>query len=407
MLKTYEKVRKSMLIFPIFDTIKKHKASLAYAKQKKHLWEFHECASMRGLVVRTLEKTKTKEIIMSNAKKDIVSKDKLLEAGVYFGHKKDKWNPKMKPYINGVKKGTHIIDIEKSKRTLEFAYSLIKSYAEKGATFVFVGTRKQAKEAVKANALRTNSFYVSERWLGGTLTNSRTIFQRVRRMEELEQLAATNYAGYTKKEGVLFAKELAKLHKNLQGIREMRRKPNVMIVADPSADDIAVKEAQRLGVKVIGIVDTNNDPSSVNVAIPGNDDSVKSVTLILTILADAIAEAKGGKPLFAFQADDAIVLPEELKKEFKPRPAFGDRPRRFGDRPAFNRENRAPRTENSERPARVRTADAAAKPAAVAATNSNDLSALKLVELKDKAKAKGIHGFSTMKKQELIDALSK
>lgn len=231
-------------------------------------------------------------------------------------------------------------------------------------------------------------------------------------MEELEQLAATNYAGYTKKEGVLFAKELAKLHKNLQGIREMRRKPNVMIVADPSADDIAVKEAQRLGVKVIGIVDTNNDPSSVNVAIPGNDDSVKSVTLILTILADAIAEAKGGKPLFAFQADDAIVLPEELKKEFKPRPAFGDRPRRFGDRPAFNRENRAPRTEGGERPAfnRGPRTEGAARPAtstATPATASNDLSALKLVELKDKAKAKGIHGFSTMKKQELIDALSK
>lgn len=239
-------------------------------------------------------------------------------------------------------------------------------------------------------------------------------------MEELEQLAATNYAGYTKKEGVLFAKELAKLHKNLQGIRDMRRKPNVMIVADPSADDIAVKEAQRLGVKVIGIVDTNNDPSSVNVAIPGNDDSVKSVTLILTILADAIAEAKGGKALFAFQADEAIVLPEELKKEVKARPAFGDRPRRFGDRPAFNRENRAPRTEGGERPAFNRgprpegsrpahaarpaaTNGAAAHPAAA----TNDLAALKLVDLKEKAKAKGIAGYSTMKKAELVEALSK
>lgn len=342
---------------------------------------------------------------MSNQKKDIVSKDKLLEAGVYFGHKKDKWNPKMKPYILTTKKGTHIIDIEKTKKTLEFAYSLVKNYAEKGASFVFVGTRKQAKEAVKANALRTNSFYVSERWLGGTLTNSRTIFQRVRRMFDLEKLAETNFDGYTKKEGLLFSKELAKLQKNLSGIKTMRRKPNVMIVADPKADDIAVKEAKKLGVKVIGIVDTNNDPSDVNIAIPANDDSAKSVTLILTILADAIAAAKGGKQLFAYQDDSEIVLPEEPKKEFKK--SFNNRGNSFRrPNPRFNRDNNR---SNDSRPS-FRKPENNTKPEVKAevakAAPAQDLSALKVTELREMAKAKSVSGYSTMKKAELVSALS-
>lgn len=251
----------------------------------------------------------------TTTKPAIISRDKLLEAGVYFGHKKDRWNPKMKPYIATIKKGTHIIDIEKTKRTIEFAYMLVKNYAKKGATFVFVGTRKHAKKTIKENALRTNSFYVYERWLGGTLTNSRTIFQRVKRMEQLEKLAEKNYEGYTKKEGIGFAKELAKLHRNLSGIRTMRYKPTVMIIADPKADEIAVKEARKLGVKVIGIVDTNNDPSSVDVAIPANDDSLKSINLIITLLADAISEVKGGEIKYAFKKDEEIVLPEEPRKE--------------------------------------------------------------------------------------------
>lgn len=343
-----------------------------------------------------------------NQKRDIVSKDKLLEAGVYFGHKKDKWNPKMKPYILTTKKGTHIIDIDKTKKTLEFAYSLVRNYAEKGASFVFVGTRKQAKDAVKSNALRTNSYYVSERWLGGTLTNSRTIFQRVRRMFDLERLAETNYEGYTKKEGLLFSKELAKLQKNLSGIKTMKRKPNVMIVADPKADDIAVKEAKKLGVKVIGIVDTNNDPSDVNIAIPANDDSAKSITLIMTILADAIASAKGGTQLFAYQPDEAIVLPDEPKKEFK-KPAFQKRNSFRRPNPRFNNENSAPR-ENREfkKPAAKTEAPAAkveAAPVAKAAP-AQDLSALKVADLREMAKAKEVTGYSTMKKAELISALS-
>ena len=369
--------------------------------------------------------------------KEIISKDKLLEAGVYFGHNKSKWNPKMKPYILTVKKGTHILDIQKTKKTLEFAYSIVKKFAERGASFIFVGTRKQAKEAVRNNALRTNSYYVSERWLGGTLTNSRTIFSRVRRMFELERMQENNFDGYTKKEGVLFSKELAKLQKNLSGIKNMRNKPNVMIAADPKTDEIAIAEAKKLGIKVIGIIDTNVDPSLVDIAIPANDDSIKSVTLILTVLADAIAAAKDGQQLYAYQPDSEIVLPEDLKPEFKPkRPGFrrfnndSRNPRDFKSRPSRARENTSS-TSAASKPKTVSPKIEAPKveapkveapkveapkveapkveveaPKKVEQVNNQDLSEMKVADLREMAKNKEIKGFSTMKKAELLEALS-
>ncbi|MBR2999216.1 MAG: 30S ribosomal protein S2, partial [Mycoplasmataceae bacterium] len=208
---------------------------------------------------------------VSGAKKDekqIISLNKLLEAGVYFGHKKDKWNPKMKPFIHGVKNGTHIIDVSKTYKALELAFKLLSKAAEKGSTFIFVGTKKQAKETIKEQALRTNSSYVNERWLGGTLTNSKTIFSRIRVMEDLENLESRNFEGYTKKEGILMKKELEKLHKNLNGIRNLQRVPHFMIVADSNEDLIAIKEAKKKNVKVIGIIDTNTDPELVDLGIP-------------------------------------------------------------------------------------------------------------------------------------------
>lgn len=331
--------------------------------------------------------------------KEIVSNAKLLEAGAYFGHKKSKWNPKMKPYIIATKKGTHIMDIQKTKKTLEFAYSIIKKFAARDAQFIFVGTRKQAQATIKDNALRTNSFYVSERWLGGTLTNNKTIFNSVRRMFDLENMAKTNYEGYTKKEGVLFAKELAKLQKNLYGIKSMRSKPQVMIIADPKNDEIAVKEARKLGIKVIGIVDTNCDPNMVDIAIPANDDSIKSVTLIITILADAIASAKGGKQLFAFQNDDAIVLPEELKPEPRVNKSRFGNTRTFNGPRKFERRDNAPRTEA--------TAAAAAPVEKSLVSEAPKYEDMKVADLREIAKNKEIKGFSTMKKNELVEALSK
>lgn len=251
-------------------------------------------------------------------KLDIVSKQKLLEAGTYFGHKTNLWNPKMKPFIHSKKMKTHIIDIAQTKKALEYAYKLIEKYAQKGASFIFVGTKKQAKDVVKEQALRTNSAYVSERWLGGTLTNNRTIMNQVRTLSDLEKLAENNYEGYTKKEGVEFSKKLEKLQRNLSGIRNMRHLPQVMIVADVNVDTIAVQEARKKNIKIIGILDTNSDPSLVDFGIPANDDSVKSINLIITILADAIVSAKNGKQLFAYQNDEAIVFPasnNEVREE--------------------------------------------------------------------------------------------
>ncbi len=341
----------------------------------------------------------------TETKKEIVSKQKLLEAGTYFGHRTAQWNPKMKPYIHMAKKGTHIIDIQQTQRTLEFAYQIISKFASRDASFIFVGTRKQAKVPVKENALRVRQSYVSERWLGGILTNNRTIFQRVRRMQELERLQEGGFVGYTKKEGVLFTKELEKLQRNLNGIKNMKGRPHVMIVVDPQHDLNAVKEARRLGMKIVGITDTNCDPSLVDIAIPANDDSTKSITLILTVLADAIAAAKGGKELFAYKTDEEIILPEEPKRERK----FPQRgPRRFNDK--------RPMTNRNERPTEARTVEA--KPVSKPATKTEevkkvsapeksnaDLTKHTVSELREMAKAKDLKGYSTLKKAELIEAL--
>ena len=264
----------------------------------------------------------------SSGTKEIVSIKKLLEAGTYFGHRKSQWNPKMAPYIHTQKMNTHIIDVSKTQKSLELAYKLILKAAKKGASFIFVGTKKQAKDTIKEQALRTNSAYVNERWLGGTLTNNKTIFTRVRAMEDLEKLEERNFEGFTKKEGILKKKELDKLQKNLQGIRNMNSAPQFMIIADPMDDIIAVKESRKRNIKVIGIIDTDCDPELVDLGIPANDDSIKSLNLIITILADAIVEAKNGTVKFAYQPDESIILPVDVNKERRP---FTRTPRRFDD----------------------------------------------------------------------------
>ena len=277
----------------------------------------------------------------SESGRPLISNNKLLEAGVYFGHKKDRWNPKMAPFIHGVKNGIHIIDVTKTYKAIEVAYKLVNKMAEKGASFIFVGTKKQARDVIKEQAIRTGSPYVNERWLGGTLTNSKTIFSRVRAMEDLEDLAARNFEGYTKKEGILQRKELAKLQRNLNGIRHMQRMPQFMIVADPNEDLIAVKEARKKNVKVIGVIDTNTDPDLVDLGIPANDDSLKSLNIIITLLADAIMEARGGTLQYAYQPDEAIALPVDAN-------AHSNHPHRFGRRDANLRRFNNPRTGHRE-----------------------------------------------------------
>ncbi|VEU60652.1 Vegetative protein 209 [Mycoplasmopsis bovigenitalium] len=262
-----------------------------------------------------------KKVEEKEVKNPIVSKDKLLEAGAYFGHKASQWNPKMKDYLYPqLKRGIHIINTAVTVQRLEFAYNLLHKFVSKNprAQFIFVGTKKQAKETIKENALRTNSFYVTDRWLGGTLTNSSTIFSRVRTMEELEEKAQNNFEGYVKKEKLMFQKQLEKLQKNLNGIRKMKGLPTFMIVADPNEDEIAVKEARKKGVKVIAILDSNSNPDAVDFGIPANDDSAKSINLIITILADAITTARGGKAKYAYRPDSEVELPkfESDQKQF-------------------------------------------------------------------------------------------
>lgn len=253
-----------------------------------------------------------------SAEPEIVSREKLLEAGTYFGHWVSHWNPKMKQYIYGKRLGIHIIDIAKTQKALEFAYQLLNKMAQKPISFIWVGTKKHAKKAIEEAAARTNSVYVSERWLGGTLTNSQTIFRSVKELDRLEELKANNYEGYSKKEGMLFDKKIAKLQKNLGGIRKLANKgtfPQVMICASPIDDEIAIKEARKKGIKIFTINDTNSNPDLSDFVIPANDDSVKSLTLVLTILADAICAARGNKQLFAYKPNEEIILPEEPKKE--------------------------------------------------------------------------------------------
>lgn len=259
----------------------------------------------------------------------IITKQKLLEAGTCFGHFSKNWNPKMREFLLasqgpksetaalGKLNGIHLINVAKTQEALDIAYRLVFNLAQRGVTFLFVGTKPQAKEVILEQALRTESPYVNERWLGGTLTNSRAIFSRVRELEKLEKLRELSWLGYTKKEALFLEKQLQKLTKNLKGIRNMRSLPQIMIVADPLHDSIAVREAKKRGVKVIGILDSNADPHLVDFGIPANDDSLRSLTLIITLLADAIIEARGQEPKFAFRANSDIQLPEELDKNLQ------------------------------------------------------------------------------------------
>ena len=207
----------------------------------------------------------------------------LLEAGVQFGHQKRRWNPKMKEYIFTTRDDIYIIDLQKTVKKMEEAYAAMKEIAENGGKFLFVGTKKQAQEAAEECATRTNMYFVNERWLGGTLTNFKTIRSRIRRMEEIENMEKDGtFEALPKKEVIQIKKEYDKLVKNLRGIREMKRMPQAMVIVDPRKEEIAIKEARILGIPVFGIVDTNCDPDMVDYVIPGNDDAIRSVKLLYT-----------------------------------------------------------------------------------------------------------------------------
>jgi small subunit ribosomal protein S2 len=316
----------------------------------------------------------------------VVSMSYLLEAGVHFGHQTKRWNPKMKEYIFNSRDGIYIIDLEKTVVCLENAYGKVKEIAENGGSFLYVGTKKQAVEASQEEAVRSESFYVTTRWLGGTLTNFRTIRRRVRRMEEIEKMQEDGtFDALPKKEVENIKKEYEKLNRNLSGIRGMDKLPNALIIVDPTKEINAIREARKLNIPVFGLVDTNCDPDAVDYVIPANDDAVRSVKVILGVLTNAICEAKG------LPTVDYVTEDTKEKKDFKTEATKESR-----------KEDRAPKAKKN-----VEAKEVVKETAKKEETKANDLSDKTVTELRAMAKEAGVKGFSTMKKDELLSVLNK
>ena len=239
----------------------------------------------------------------------VVAMKQLLEAGVHFGHQTRRWDPKMAEYIFQARNGIHIIDLQKTSKKLDEAYAFLKEQAEAGKTVLFVGTKKQAQECVKEAAEKCGMYYVNQRWLGGTLTNFTTIRKRIGRLLELEKMQEDGtFEVLPKKEVILLKKEMEKLEKNLGGIKEMTEVPGVMFIVDPKKERIGILEARKLGIPVIGLVDTNCNPQDVDYAIPGNDDAIRAVKLIADCMANAVIEGKQGESMET--VEEAIEVEE-------------------------------------------------------------------------------------------------
>ena len=318
----------------------------------------------------------------------VVSMNYLLEAGVQFGHQKRRWNPKMKEYIYTSRDDIYIIDLQKTVKMLEEAYDAMKKIAEAEGKVLFVGTKKQAQEAVEESATRVGMFFVNERWLGGTLTNFKTIRSRIRRMEDIEKMETDGtFEALPKKEVIKIRKEYEKLNKNLRGIREMKRMPQAMVIVDPKKEEIAIKEAHILGIPVFGIVDINCDPDLVDYVIPGNDDAVRSVKLLIGALTNAIAEVNGNEIIDYVSEEDKNAKPEKktTKKE-----ATSE----VNDETIVEEETKKEEKVEEKKPVKKEEVE-------------EDLNELTLSDLKNRAKDAGLKGYSTMKKAELVEALTK
>ena len=299
----------------------------------------------------------------------VISMKKLLEVGVHFGHQTKRWNPKMAPYIFTSRNGIYIIDLQKSSKKIDEAYKAMNEIAEKGGKVLFVGTKKQAQEVCKEEAERSNMYYMTERWLGGTLTNFKTIRRRVNRLEEIEKMEKDGtFDRLPKKEVVGLKKEYEKLNKNLCGIREMTKLPQAIIIVDSTKEYNAIREAKKLGIPVFGLIDTNCDPDDVDYVLPGNDDAVRSIKVVLGSLTNAIIEANGGTIIDYVSEDDKKPAKEKT----------------------FAKKDKKEVTEKEE----IKEE----KP-------ELDLNILTVAELRDLAKKKEIKGYSKMKKEELIENL--
>ncbi len=246
----------------------------------------------------------------------VVAMKQLLEAGVHFGHQTRRWDPRMAEYIFQARNGIHIIDLQKTSKKLDEAYSFVKEQAEEGKTILFVGTKKQAQECVKEAAERCGMYYVDQRWLGGMLTNFKTIRTRVERLKELERMQEDGtFEVLPKKEVIVLKKEMEKLEKNLGGIKEMEELPGVLFVVDPKKERTAILEAKKLNIPVVGLVDTNCNPEDVDYAIPGNDDAIRAVKLIADVVANAVIEGNQGETFETSDSEEQVAEDTEKSME--------------------------------------------------------------------------------------------
>lgn len=316
----------------------------------------------------------------------VVSMSYLLEAGVHFGHQTKRWNPKMKEYIYNSRDDIYIIDLQKTVEKMEEAYAALKKIVEAGGNVLYVGTKKQASEVCREEATRSGMYFMTERWLGGTLTNFKTIRRRVKRLDEIEKMESDGtFEKLPKKEVIGLKKEYDKLNKNLCGIREMTKLPQALIIVDSMKEENAIREAKKLGIPVFGIIDTNCDPDMVDYVIPGNDDAVRAIKVVLGALTNAIIEVKGGTIVDYVTEDESRRAARSERQNNK-----------NGKLPFEKRERKQEKT--NEKTTNVEEKPKTEEP-------KIDLTILTVTELRDLAKKREIKGYSKMKKEELIENL--
>jgi small subunit ribosomal protein S2 len=353
---------------------------------------FGNPSAYNGGILIVIQKKKTKRRIKFMA---VVSMKQLLESGVHFGHATRRWNPKMAPYIFTARNGIYIIDLKKTAEEIEKSYQALFNIVQEGGKVLFIGTKKQAQEAVKEEALRTGQFYVDQRWLGGTLTNFKTIRRRIKRLHDLHKMEADGvFEKLPKKEVLQLKHERERLEKFLGGIKEMKKVPEAIFIVDPRKERNAILEARKLGIAVFGIVDTNCDPDDVDHIIPANDDAIRAVKLIAWVMGNAVIEAQGGV-VEKFE-DEPIVstVPKRektpyVKREYQPRETVKETVKEVV----------------AEKVEEVVVEEVVVEEVVTSEVETNDYEKMTVADLRNLAKERGLTGFSTLKKAELIDLL--